>query len=429
MAELDFDINKYLGNQRGAAAASANPNVGPGRPSVEAEAFRASRTAAPSLPVTENPAPVATATNASKLSFGQRLLNVMRSGARATGTAAGALAVGTVGTGTALDVAGKTTADYEKELSGLGVGQGTRYANGGVQLARDVGVRGLGALADLGRNTLRLIPGMPSFGSPNAPTAAPAAAPAASAPALIFPPGVNSATGARGAAAASFIGGSSTDLTPGTGVTLDNQTGRVVTIGQHPEDLDPTAHSGRAQNGPIRGIDFAAPSAPSANSLRVFEPRGATGATAGVPTLGTRGTIFENLVAFAGERNRAMLAAAGGAREVNRAVKAAQIARIGIEGENAVSNRMKAQADVEKARSDGKKVAYDVTGNPVIVDTKRGTAVAPKVNKPVTEADIQATMKANKLTRAQVMERLIAEGRISPEDAMTAVVPPVTIMH
>lgn len=376
--DMNFDINDYLKPGRGAAAASANPNVGPGRPSAEAQAFRTSQ----SVPVSENPAPVATATNASKLSFGQRLLSVMRGGGRALGTAAGAAAVGAVGAGTISDAAGKTTTDYEKQLGGLGVEQGKRYGSNGVQLARDLGVRGVGAMVDLGRNALGLIPGLPSFGGGSAP--APTKATTESGD--IFPPGTQPATGARAAAAESFIGGSPTELQPGTGL-IRNSRGEVTTL------------------------NTGAP----AQSQGVVARRAAAPAATKAPTLGTEGGIFDNLVSFANDRNQQMLDAAGSARDVNRAVKSATIQKVGIEGENAVSNRIRAHAALETALGAGKKLGYDQAGNPVIVNTKTDRAIQPTINKPLTEADITATMKANKLTRPQVIERLRKEGRL-PEN-------------
>jgi hypothetical protein len=49
----------------------------------------------------------------------------------------------------------------------------------------------------------------------------------------------------------------------------------------------------------------------------------------------------------------------------------------------------------------------------VIVDTKKGTAMAPKVNQPISETDITATMKANNMSREAVVARLRAEGRMN----------------
>lgn len=375
--DMNFDINDYLKPGRGAAAASANPNVGPGRPSAEAQSFRASQ----SVPVSENPAPVATATNSSKLSFGQRLLSAMRGGGRVLGTAAGAAAVGTVGAGTISDAAGKTTSDYEKQLGGLGIEQGKRYGSNGVQLARDIGVRGVGAMVDLGRNALGMIPGLPSFGG-----SAPVSTKATTESGDIFPPGTQPATGARAAAADSFIDGSPTELQPGTGV-IRNSRGEVTTLN--------TGAPSAAQ--PVIARRAAAPTATKA------------------PTLGTDGGIFDNLVSFANDRSQQMLDAAGSARDVNRAVKSASIQKVGIEGENAISNRIKAHAALETALGAGKKLGYDQAGNPIIVNTKTDRALQPTINKPLTEADITATMKANKLTRPQVIERLRKEGRL-PEN-------------
>jgi hypothetical protein len=82
------------------------------------------------------------------------------------------------------------------------------------------------------------------------------------------------------------------------------------------------------------------------------------------------------------------------------------------ESENAISNRIKAAAAVETALGSGRKLTTDLMGNPIVVDVKAKTAYAPTVNKPVTESDIAATMKANKMTREQVIARLRAEGRM-----------------
>jgi hypothetical protein len=145
-------------------------------------------------------------------------------------------------------------------------------------------------------------------------------------------------------------------------------------------------------------------------------PAPTTPAEIAAPRLGTQGGIFENLVPFMDQRNRAVMQAARGARDINRQVKASEVASkqaaTATGQENAVSNRLRAFAALQQAGIAGKKVTTDIMGNPVVTDVARGTALAPTVNKPVTEPDITATMKANKMTREQVLARLRQEGRI-----------------
>jgi hypothetical protein len=381
---IQFERIEVPGQQRGAAAASKSADLaaqnraarlakyGPDMVTkMETAGARfggtgapAAATPAPSVATATNPAPVATSAAASGLNIGQRIMRVLQGGGRLLGAAG----VGAVGGSTALTVAGKTTEDYEKELSGLGVSQNPAYESPALRAVRDIGVRGLGALVDLGRAV------NPFGGAATPPAITPTGGAAAAAPAL---PPINAEALMTGTAVPA----------PGTGAfRVGNR--RAVAV---------DSRGAAAEAAPV-----------------IAAARQSTAPAA--PVLGTEGGIFSNLVQFQKDLGKQKIAAATEAREFGRGVKlgtlgAAQQTAASA-AENAVSNRIKAIADIETALGSGRKVTTDLMGNPVIVDTKTRTALAPTVNKPVTDADIAATMKANKMTREQVLARLRAEGRI-----------------
>lgn len=332
----------------GAAAGSPTPAPAP---------------AAPSVATATNPAPVATSTAASGTTFGQRALRSLRLGGRLLGAAG----IASVGAGTAMTVANKSTEDYEKQLSGLGIQPGKRYESDALQFARDTGVRGLGALVDLGQ-------AVNPFSSGGA---------RAAAPTIVGGPTAN--TPARSAIDAE-------GLMRGTGVP-EVGTG-AFRVGDRPAVAVDTRGSGTSITPPS-----------------YTEPASTT-----LPKLGTEGGIFSNLSKFAGEVSAQRGAAAASGQALNRAVK---IGGLGVKQSEAESRSMAAlgtllrgQAAVANAGEAGKKVTVDLMGNPVIVNTKAGTALAPTVKKPVSEADIAETMKTNKMSREAVVARLRAEGRM-----------------
>jgi hypothetical protein len=262
-----------------------------------------------------------------------------------------------------------STEDYEKQLSGLGVTPGQRYDSDALQLVRDIGVRGVGSLVDLGRAV-----------NPFSGLGARAAAPAAS--------GLTSANAAPTRSAIDAEG-----LLRGTGVP-ESGTG-AFRVGRRPAVAVDTRGS-------------VVPTAASVASNAV--------APTVLPTLGTQGGIFQNLSKFNAEVGAQRGAAAASGRETKRAVRATEL---GLKESDAASRSVAAlgtllrgQAAVANAGDAGKKVTTDLMGNPVIVNTKAGTALAPTVKKPVSEADIAATMKANKMSREAVLARLRAEGRM-----------------
>ena len=316
--------------------------------------------AAPSVATATNPAPVATAQAATRLTFGQRALRALQTGGRLLGAAG----IGATGATSALKTAGTPTEDYERRF---GVGP-SNLDSPALRLVRDLAVRGAGALVDLG-DTVN-----PFSGGARAPAAVPAPS---------------------GAAAATATPVNAEALMTGTGV---------------PEFGTGAFRVGRR---PAVALDSRAALAAAAPAVAAAAPAAAAPAA---PVLGTEGGIFGNLVNFTRDLGKQKIAAATEGRDLNRAVKLGTLAatqQTAASGaENAISARLKAFAALETAGASGLKVTPDLMGNPVITDLRKKTALAPTVNKPVTEADIAATMKANKMTRQQVEARLRAEGRI-----------------
>jgi hypothetical protein len=379
---IQFERVEIPGQQRGAAAASKGADLaaqnraarlakyGPemvGKMETAGARFggAASASPAPSVATATNPAPVATSTAASAPTFGQRAMRILRGGGRLLGAAG----VGAVGADVATTVAGKTTEQYEKELSGLGVSQNPAFESPALRAVRDVGVRGLGALVDLGR-------AVNPFGGARSPTP------------------IATVAGAGGAAAAGPTPINAEALMTGTGVP-EFGTGAFRVGNRRAVAVDSRAALAAA-------VPAAAPAA--------------TPAAPTAPTLGTEGGIFGNLVQFQKDLGKRKIEAATETRDFSRGVKLGTLGatqqKAAAESENAISNRIKAAAAVETALGSGRKLTTDLMGNPIVVDVKAKTAYAPTVNKPVTESDIAATMKANKMTREQVIARLRAEGRM-----------------
>lgn len=319
-------------------------------------------TAAPSVATAVNPAPVATATAASSLSFGQRALRALRTGARGLGLGAGVVQAG-IGVKQAAEGNLGDAADNVFQGAATAVNPVLGVAGNLLTAGRDVVMR---SVIDrlFGQNRTFLPQATPTGG-------AAAAAPSAPTP-------INAEALMTGTAVPEF----------GTG---------AFRVGRRPA----VAVDSRA----------ALAAVPAAGG----SPVAATAPTA--PVLGTEGGVFGNLVNFTKDLGKQKIATATEGRDFNRTVKLGGLAATQQTAEaasaNAVSNRIKALADVESAGTAGLKVVTDMMGNPIVVNTRKNTALAPTVNKPITEADIQATMKKHKLTREQVEARLRAEGRLN----------------
>lgn len=357
---------------RAAARNSGNPYV-PSGPSNYVAPQPAPIMGAPSTVATpDNPAPQATAAAASKLSFGQRLLQTMRGVGSGIARGAGAVQAG-YGVKQAVD--GNYGGAVDNVFQGTATAINPVLGTAGNLLtgARDFVMRAAINHFIPGQNPNLYTPELSKM------VAGGATAPGVSS-GVQFPSGVNQPVGAAAAAAGGVLDSTAVPAA-GTGVMRNNMTGRVTTFNTPPVAAGPRVTGAEAP------------------------------ATVKAPVLGTEGGLFANLVPFANARNQQMLEAATSGRDLNRAVKGASIAKIGIEGENATSNRITALARVQQALGAGKKLGYDASGAPVVVDTRTNTAVQPTIKKPVTEADIVATMAKNNLSRAEVVKRLKAEGK------------------
>lgn len=141
-----------------------------------------------------------------------------------------------------------------------------------------------------------------------------------------------------------------------------------------------------------------------------------------VPQLSTQGNIFEaaaglgsgilNTAAQVGAQRRGAKAAAA---TTANTVKATEL---GIKAEEAVSGRITALATADKSKTGDVAVTTDFQGNPIIVDKRTRTAEKPTVTAPPSRADITATATKHGLTEAQVVQRLVAEGRLNPNSAI-----------
>lgn len=317
------------------------------------------------MPVGENLAPAATAAAATNQTFGQRLMAGLRSGTSLLTRGVGGVQ------------AGMGAADAVQ--NGLNVNNAEDIGFGAVTAAAPaVGLAGnvLRSGRDfIMKNVIDRAYGQNKTFIPQATPAGPSTAPAGT-----FPPGVNQPTGVAGAAASNFIDSSAVPQV-GQGAMRNNRTGAVTTFNTPPDQV------------------VRAPVAAAAET-RVKAPQ-----------LGTEGGLFANLAPFVNSRNAAVVDAAYGAQGVNRAVKGATIAKVGIEAENAVSNRITANARAAANSKDNHKLGMDPAGNPVIVDMKNNTAIRPTIKTSVSEADITSTMAKNNMTRAQVLARLKADGK------------------
>lgn len=345
--------------------------------------FGGAPAAAPSVPTATNPAPVATAAAERGLSFGQKALRLLRTGGRVLGAAG----IGVTGAMSAARTYETPTEDYEKRF---GIAPSNMDSPAG-RFVRDLGVRSLGAVADLG-TTLN------PFSSTANPVAKTGGALAAA------PGGVSSTipegtTAYNSVAAApkevqNLVRGAQPIPALGTGAARNNSTGRVLAFNTGVP----------AEGGPNPAAYEQSPTTMRANSTAL-------------PSLGTEGGIFNNLAKFSSDVAAQKGAAAAAGQSFNRSLK---IGGLNVKEQEAQARNLAATgtylrgtAAVADAGDKGKKVTVDAMGNPVIVNTKTGTAMAPKVNQPVSESDIAATMKANNMSREAVLARLRAEGRMN----------------
>lgn len=390
--QFEGDVGKLMrgGAQGGTDLATANraarvTKYGAdtvGKMEAAGSTFGGARAAAPSAPsvaTATNPAPIATSTAASQLNFGQKALRALRFGGKALGAAGIGITAGTA----AMKTADTPTEEYEKRF---GIGP-SNLDSPALRLGRDVAVRSAGALVDLGD-------AVNPFSSTGAKAAAPAIAPntnagaPAAAPLTSLQPGVTNypSVASSPAEARALISGAQSVPAQGTGTAVNNRTGKTMTFNTGvPAAAAPT------------GAQPEAPVAP-------------------LPTLGTEGGIFTNLAKFQTDVAKRAAVTAQGAQGFNRTIK---LGTLGYHQQEAEARGLAAQgtymrgaAAVANAGEAGKKVTTDLMGNPVITDTKKGTALAPTVMKTIPESDITATMAANKMTREQVVARLRAEGRM-----------------
>jgi hypothetical protein len=378
-----LDFQRQLRGARAARTAGVTPPAQAPQITNTTAMSAARATSGPATggaPTATNIAPVATAEAASAPGIGQRILSGAGKLARGAGTAAAAGTIGAIGAESALKTYETPTEEYEKRF-GFGPSNIESPLLRGI---RDLGVRSAGALTDLGETAMKFVAGLNPFSTAGAPAPKPASTTAA--PAAAGLPTINAEALMRGTAVPA----------PGTGAF---RRGRAAAVA-----VD------------SRG---AAPEAPAV-ATAAAAPR----AQVALPTLGTEGSIFSNLVQF----QRDAATAAGGiaaARGQARAAKAAaeqglKVTELGLKAEDVITNRMKAVTEQGKAGTEGRKVVLDLQGNPIIVDTRKSTALKPKVAPQVTLADIQTTAANNKMTPQQVVQRLITEGRIQPDDPVIA---------
>lgn len=394
--QFEGDISKL--GQRGAGAAAPGADLAASNRAVrvakygsdavtqmEAAGSRfggASGTTAPSLPTSTNPAPVATAAAERGLSFGQKALRALRVGGRALGAAG----IGLTAAESATKTYNTPTEDYEKRL---GIGPSNLDSPAG-RFARDLGVRAVGGLLDLG-DTINPFSSTPRLASQGAAAGTGAAAAAPVVPSTFIPSGVTAYDSASAAPreVQNLVSGAQPIPALGTGSAVNTRTGRTLAFNT---------------------------GAPAAAAPGIAQPDTSTVGTT-LPTLGTKGGIFTNLAKFSSDLAAQKGAAAASGQSFNRNVK---LSGLSIKDQEAQARNVAAlgtlyrgQAAIANAGDAGRKVTVDAMGNPVIVDTKSMTALAPKVNQPVSESDIAATMKANKMSREAVIARLRAEGRMN----------------
>lgn len=326
--------------------------------------------AAPSVATAANPAPVATAVASATPSFGKALLT--RAAPVVAPLAAAVSDVYDMGkngvnTNNALSAglnAGIAGISAVNPLAGLGLFAGKTLGD----FASPVLSRLFTSPAEDAANAANRAAGVPA-------SAVSTAAPAA--PATITP---------NSAAAAEIIAGRGVPA-PGTGAIINSRgVGSLLNTS---------------------GLPVAAVSAPAA-PVRPAPPQ-----------LGEKGGIFSNLVPFVNKVSAQRFDTAYDTRDYNRAAKASATA---LKTEEVASGRMKAVADIiaAQARSaaaatSGVKETTDAAGRPGTLDLKTG--VFRPATPPLTEENLQATMKANKLTRSQTLDKLVASGKITAAEA------------
>lgn len=337
--------------------------------------------AAPSVGTPDNPAPVATATASATPSIGQRLLSM---GRKALGPVAGAAIAapsiydmvknGQVDQGNLENVAiGGLTAAHP--LAGFGAGA--------FKAARDFALPYITRMIQPEKNPNIYTPATQA--AVDAAGAAPAASPGGPIPAgtTTYPN-----AGAAPQSVRDLITGARTTPDSGTGV-IQSSTGKVISL------------------------NTGAPDAASA------VPAAAASARPLTPTLGTEGGIFSNLVPFVNKVSQAKLDTAYAGQAFNRGVK---LTDLDIKGQTAQAAQLRGigaiitgNARAAANATAGLKEATDASGRPGALDLRTNTF--KPATPPLTEQDIQATMTANKLTRSQTLDRLVATGKVSAAEA------------
>lgn len=321
--------------------------------------------AAPSVSTATNVAPGATSAAASTPNFGQRALKLLRSGGGKMGSLArgvgAALLVPNMAL-SAMKTAETPTEDYEKRF-GFGVSNIESPALRGV---RDVGVRALGALTDLGNQ-------FNPFSSTGTRAAAPAnATSTVPAAATTIPGGVNAYSSvARAPAEVQRLAtGAQPIPSEGTGMAVNSRTGRVMSFNT--------------------GVPAAAGAGAYAQPGYAPQPENRL-------KLNTGQDVID--LAYA-------------ARDRRRAVEAGQIGVKNLEAQarilGSTGQYMRGAAAMANTGTAGLKVAPDALGNQQIIDLKTGTTTTPK--KLLPESDIQAMMKKYSKTRDQIVQEGIAQG-------------------
>lgn len=355
-------------------------------------AARAARTAtggaaaaAPSVATPDNPSPVATAAASAAPSFGQRLLKL---GRRAVGPVAGAA----IAAPSIIDMVKNGRVDY---------GNAENVAIGGLTAANPLAGFGVGALKAVRDFALPYITRMiqpeknPAIYTPETQAAVDAASagPSAPVPGASIPPGTtvypNQASAPQ--AIRDLLTGARATPDAGTGV-VKSSSGKIISL-----------NTGAPAEQVVPGQVAAAPAQVRAE----------------VPTLGTRGGIFSNLLPFVDKISQAKINTAYAGQEFNRAAKSADL---GIKSQTAQAAQLRGigaiisgNASAATAASAGLKQTTDAAGRPGTLDLRTNTF--KPATPPLTEQDIQATMKANKLTRSQTLDRLVAAGKISAAEA------------
>jgi hypothetical protein len=368
MAALDFSLEGLTAEQL-RAARDFQQRLGGRRAGVNAAAPTISYpkmvdTTASSAPTATNPAPVATANAATAPTIGGRIMNVLRSGGRMLGAAG----IGVTGGVSAMTTARTPTSEYERRF---GIGP-SNLDSPALRFLRDLGVRGAGALVDLG-DTINPFSGAPSP-RPVTPTGGvAAAAPSAAQRTPIDAEALINGTGVPERGTGAFRGGNR------PAVAVDSR-GNIV-------------------EAPV-AAPVAAPQAPV------------------MPILGTEGGIFANAVPFLNQVTQQRGVAAAQAQTARRATAAFEAGikdrETRVKELDTVSTRIKALADVQSAMGTGKKVTADIMGNPIVTDVTSGTSVRPQVRQQLTEADVKGMMKKYNLTREQVLKDAADRGFAAP---------------